>query len=230
MQLGGRHTSPASDRTGPAATVMPRMGNIIGFGLNRFDWTSTEAFADDVRRAEELGFSHALVPWNPLSRPDPYMQLVVAAGRTSRIRLGLLLDNPVLHHPRRLGQFNCDTGRNRRRPSTLDLRHRRHGGALAGIAPGPDGRTRGRHGPGETAPRRGGGRRGCGSAGLSTARSPRTRVDCRGRSEDDRDGRTGSRRRSCGSAGMPRTCARPWRTSGAVRRRRVEARAISASV
>ncbi len=75
------------------------MENNIGFGLNRFDWTSTEAFADDVKRAEELGFSHALIPWNPLSRPDPYMQLAVAAGRTSRIRLGLLLDNPVLHHP-----------------------------------------------------------------------------------------------------------------------------------
>ena len=69
------------------------------FGLNRFDWTSTEAFVTDVRRAEELGFGYALIPWNPLSRPDPYMQLGVAAGRTSWIRLGLLLDNPVLHHP-----------------------------------------------------------------------------------------------------------------------------------
>lgn len=69
------------------------------FGLNRFDWTSTEAFAADVGRAEELGFGYALIPWNPLSRPDPYMQLAVAAGQTSRIRLGLLLDNPVLHHP-----------------------------------------------------------------------------------------------------------------------------------
>ena len=69
------------------------------FGLNRFDWTSTEAFAADVRRAEDLGFGYALIPWNPLSRPDPYMQLAVAAGQTSRIRLGLLLDNPVLRHP-----------------------------------------------------------------------------------------------------------------------------------
>ncbi|MCY3620226.1 MAG: LLM class flavin-dependent oxidoreductase [Gammaproteobacteria bacterium] len=69
------------------------------FGLNRFDWTSTNAFVADVRRAEELGFGYALIPWNPLSRPDPYMQLAVAAGQTSRIRLGLLLDNPVLHHP-----------------------------------------------------------------------------------------------------------------------------------
>ena len=69
------------------------------FGLNRFDSTSTEAFAADVARAEELGFGYALIPWNPLARPDPYMQLAVAAGRTSRIKLGLLLDNPVLHHP-----------------------------------------------------------------------------------------------------------------------------------
>ena len=75
------------------------MGRTPEFGLNRFDWTSTDAFATDVRRAEELGFGYALIPWNPLARPDPYMQLAVAAGRTSRIRLGLLLDNPVLHHP-----------------------------------------------------------------------------------------------------------------------------------
>ena len=75
------------------------MGKTLDFGLNRFDWTSTDAFAADVRRAEELGFGYALIPWNPLSRPDPYMQLAVAAGQTSRIRLGLLLDNPVLHHP-----------------------------------------------------------------------------------------------------------------------------------
>lgn len=69
------------------------------FGLNRFDWTSTEGFVADVQRAEELGWGHALIPWNPLSRHDPYMELAVAAGRTSRIGLGLLLDNPVLHHP-----------------------------------------------------------------------------------------------------------------------------------
>ena len=69
------------------------------FGLNRFDATSTEAFAADIQQAERLGFGYALIPWNPLARPDPYMQLAVAAGRTTRIRLGLLLDNPVLHHP-----------------------------------------------------------------------------------------------------------------------------------
>ena len=69
------------------------------FGLNRFDWTSTEGFVADVQRAEELGWGYALIPWNPLSRRDPYMELAVAAGRTSRIKLGLLLDNPVLHHP-----------------------------------------------------------------------------------------------------------------------------------
>ena len=34
------------------------------FGLNRFDWTSTNAFVADVRRAEELGFGYALIPWN----------------------------------------------------------------------------------------------------------------------------------------------------------------------
>ena len=75
------------------------MTSTPAFGLNRFDWTSTEAFVADIARAEELGFGYALIPWNPLARLDPYMQLAVAAGRTSRIRLGLLLDNPVLHHP-----------------------------------------------------------------------------------------------------------------------------------
>ncbi|MYJ75282.1 MAG: LLM class flavin-dependent oxidoreductase [Gammaproteobacteria bacterium] len=69
------------------------------FGLNRFDWTSTDAFVADVQRAEQLGFGYALIPWNPLSRPDPYLQLAVAAGYTEHIRLGLLLDNPVLRHP-----------------------------------------------------------------------------------------------------------------------------------
>lgn len=75
------------------------MENAPEFGLNRFDWTSTEAFVADIQRAEELGWGYALIPWNPLSRRDPYMELAIAAGRTSRIRLGLLLDNPVLHHP-----------------------------------------------------------------------------------------------------------------------------------
>ena len=69
------------------------------FGLNRWDWTSTEAFVADIQRGEELGWDYALIPWNPLSRRDPYMELAIAAGRTSRIKLGLLLDNPVLHHP-----------------------------------------------------------------------------------------------------------------------------------
>ena len=75
------------------------MAGAPAFGLNRFDWTSTEAFAADIARAEALGWDYALIPWNPLSRRDPYMELAIAAGRTSRIRLGLLLDNPVLHHP-----------------------------------------------------------------------------------------------------------------------------------
>ena len=75
------------------------MENAPQFGLNRFDWTSTEAFVADIQRAEEVGFGYALIPWNPLSRRDPYMELAIAAGRTSRIKLGLLLDNPVLHHP-----------------------------------------------------------------------------------------------------------------------------------
>ena len=75
------------------------MEHLPKFGLNRFDWTSTEAFVADIVRAEELGFGYALIPWNPLARRDPYVELAIAAGRTSHIKLGLLLDNPVLHHP-----------------------------------------------------------------------------------------------------------------------------------
>ena len=75
------------------------MDDAPAFGLNRFDWTSTEAFVADIQRAEEVGWDYALIPWNPLSRRDPYMELAIAAGQTSRIKLGLLLDNPVLHHP-----------------------------------------------------------------------------------------------------------------------------------
>lgn len=75
------------------------MDHVPAFGLNRWDWTSVEAFAADVQRAEELGYQYAFTPWGPLAMRDPYVSFAAATARTTSIRMGLLLDNPVLHHP-----------------------------------------------------------------------------------------------------------------------------------
>jgi len=69
------------------------------FGLNRWDTGSPRAFAADVRRAEELGWGYAFIPVNPLMARDPYVMLGCAAMATTTIRLGTLLENPVLAHP-----------------------------------------------------------------------------------------------------------------------------------
>jgi alkanesulfonate monooxygenase SsuD/methylene tetrahydromethanopterin reductase-like flavin-dependent oxidoreductase (luciferase family) len=69
------------------------------FGLNRFDNRSPEAFAASVARGEALGFDYAFVPSSPLLIQDPYVMLALAALRTTSIRLGPLLENPVGRHP-----------------------------------------------------------------------------------------------------------------------------------
>ncbi len=69
------------------------------FGLNRFNSSSLEAFAEDVRLAEELGWDHAFTPDSQLALRDPYVMLTYAAHRTSRVGLGTLLTNPVTRHP-----------------------------------------------------------------------------------------------------------------------------------
>jgi 5,10-methylenetetrahydromethanopterin reductase len=69
------------------------------FGLNRWNWSSPTAFANDVQRAEQLGWDYAFTPVNPLALWDPYVLLSCAAQRTSRIRLGTLIENAVLDHP-----------------------------------------------------------------------------------------------------------------------------------
>ena len=69
------------------------------FGLNRHDWSSPIAFASDVARAERLGWDWAFLPVNPLVLWDPYVLLALAAGRTSRIGLGTLLENVALDNP-----------------------------------------------------------------------------------------------------------------------------------
>jgi 5,10-methylenetetrahydromethanopterin reductase len=69
------------------------------FGLNRFDSRSVDAFAADVRRAEQLGWDAALQPDSQLRRRDTYVLLAAAARATERIVLGPLLANPVNRHP-----------------------------------------------------------------------------------------------------------------------------------
>src|SRR5204863_1256909 len=69
------------------------------FGLNRFDARSVDAFAADVRRAEQLGWDAAWQPDSQLRRRDTYVLLAAAARATERIMLGPLLANPVNRHP-----------------------------------------------------------------------------------------------------------------------------------
>ena len=78
---------------GAGPVTLPR------FGLNRFDSRSVDAFAADVRRAEQLGWDAALQPDSQLRRRDTYVLLAAAARATERIALGPLLANPVNRHP-----------------------------------------------------------------------------------------------------------------------------------
>ena len=68
------------------------------FGLNRFDLRSLEAFAEDVRNAERLGWDIAFTVDSQLAVRDTYIMLTYAAQATSRIGLGTLLTNPVTRH------------------------------------------------------------------------------------------------------------------------------------
>lgn len=71
----------------------------MNYGLNRWDWRSPTAFADEVRTAESLGFSHAFLPVNPLGIADPYVLFAAGASTTQRMVFGPLLETPVLRHP-----------------------------------------------------------------------------------------------------------------------------------
>lgn len=71
----------------------------VGLGLNRWDWRSVEHFSASVARAESVGIDYSFQPVNPLLAQDPYQLLASAASRTSRIRLGPLLETPVLRPP-----------------------------------------------------------------------------------------------------------------------------------
>ncbi|MBG93061.1 MAG: hypothetical protein CL792_03675 [Chloroflexi bacterium] len=68
------------------------------FGLNRFDFSTPSLFAQDVKRAESLGWDYAFVPDSQLRRHDTYVLLASAAVNTSSINLGTLLANPITRH------------------------------------------------------------------------------------------------------------------------------------
>jgi 5,10-methylenetetrahydromethanopterin reductase len=75
------------------------MTDLPAFGLNRFDYSSPQAFAADARRAEALGWDYAFIPSSPLLLQDPYVNLAFAAVETSRIRLGPLIETPMMRNP-----------------------------------------------------------------------------------------------------------------------------------
>jgi len=75
------------------------MAGPVQFGLNRWNFSSPASFALDVRRGEEYGWDLALIPSSPLLVPDPYVMLAFAARGTDRIKLGPLIENPVMRHP-----------------------------------------------------------------------------------------------------------------------------------
>ncbi|MDE0009151.1 MAG: LLM class flavin-dependent oxidoreductase [Gammaproteobacteria bacterium] len=69
------------------------------FGLNRLDMTSPAAFAEDARRLESLGWDYGFIPSSPLLARDPYVMLAAALQNTTRIRLGPLIENPIMRQP-----------------------------------------------------------------------------------------------------------------------------------
>lgn len=75
------------------------MPALPAFGLNRFDYTSPQAFARDARRAEELGWGWAFIPSSPLLLADPYVNLAFAAVETTKIGLGPLIETPMMRDP-----------------------------------------------------------------------------------------------------------------------------------
>ena len=75
------------------------MSSSVRFGLNRFDARSPQKYAASVARGEALGFDYAFIPSSPLLIQDPYVCLSLAAMQTDRIRLGPLLENPIVRHP-----------------------------------------------------------------------------------------------------------------------------------
>ena len=71
----------------------------LAFGLNRLDMRSPAAFAQSAERAESLGWDYGFIPSSPLLAQDPYVMLAQALGHTETIKLGPLIENPVMRDP-----------------------------------------------------------------------------------------------------------------------------------
>jgi alkanesulfonate monooxygenase SsuD/methylene tetrahydromethanopterin reductase-like flavin-dependent oxidoreductase (luciferase family) len=69
------------------------------FGLNRLDLGSVANFAASAQLAESLGWQYGFIPSSPLLVRDPYVMLAAAALQTRTLRLGPLIENPVMRHP-----------------------------------------------------------------------------------------------------------------------------------
>lgn len=72
---------------------------MIAFGLNRLDNRTPAQFADEAARLEHLGWHYGFIPSSPLLVQDPYVMLAHALTSTRTIRLGTLIENPVMRHP-----------------------------------------------------------------------------------------------------------------------------------
>ena len=69
------------------------------FAINRLDLSGPTNFAASAARAESLGWAMGLIPCSPLLVQDPYVMLAFAAQSTSTLRIGTLIDTPVIRHP-----------------------------------------------------------------------------------------------------------------------------------
>ena len=69
------------------------------FGLNRFDFRSPSQFAANVLRLESAGWDFAFIPCSPLLIKDPYLMMAEALRCTTTIKLGTLIENPVMRDP-----------------------------------------------------------------------------------------------------------------------------------
>ncbi len=69
------------------------------FGLNRLDMTSLQAFVASACAAETAGWDYGLLPSSPLLVQDPYVLLADALRATTTLKMGPLIENPVMRTP-----------------------------------------------------------------------------------------------------------------------------------
>jgi 5,10-methylenetetrahydromethanopterin reductase len=97
--LRPRAGDAAFSATAPKLVAYTQAVRAPRFGLNRFNSRSVDAFAADVKRAEDIGWDAAFQPDSQLRRRDTFVLLAAAARATERITIGTLLANPVTRHP-----------------------------------------------------------------------------------------------------------------------------------